>query len=153
MKEYFERGEDMQESFNEVRERLFSKVSSKEIENIETDKEYCYAVGQLVNLFITKNKGKNKPMSLADPIIKAKSNEMIKKKLRAFYNKYNYALESVRDVRFKRLYSMVLEYESENKPEQDWILAGFLRDNLIFIENESMEINHNVAESEGTKNE
>jgi len=153
MKEYFEGGEDMQESFNEVRARLFRKVDSKEDESIETDKEYCYAVGQLVNFFITKNRGQKKPMSLADPIIKAKSNEMIKKKLSTFYNKYNYALDSVKDVRFKKLYSMVLEYENEDKLEQDWILAGFLRDNLIFIKNESTEINNDFSESEGTKNE
>lgn len=139
LKEYFEGGEDMELSFNEVRESLFKKINSKDIMNIESDKEYLYAVGQLVNYFISKSKGKNKPLSLAAPIIKSKNDEIIKKKLKSFYDKYNYDIDSFKDVRFKRLYSMVLEYENVSEINQDWILAGYLRNNMIFTKSESEE--------------
>ena len=77
------------------------------------------------------SKGKNKPQSLLNPFINAKSNEIIKVKLRGLYLKYNYIIEQ-KSKRFNNLYGMIVSYKPSEKVNQDMILAGYLKHNLIY---------------------
>ncbi|NGT54138.1 type I-B CRISPR-associated protein Cas8b/Csh1 [Clostridium perfringens] len=137
LKEYFEGGEEsMADILLSIRKDLRSKVLDNKEDYINSDREYFYAVGQLTSYLLGKSKGKNKPLSLANPIINAKSDKTIKDNLFRLYKKYNYDLDSNKDIRFKRLYSMVLGYEVEGKIQGDLITAGYLSGNIMFEKKE-----------------
>ncbi|WP_415297285.1 type I-B CRISPR-associated protein Cas8b/Csh1 [Clostridium perfringens] len=138
LKEYFEGGEEsMADILWGIRKDLRSKVLDNKEDYINSDREYFFAVGQLTSYLLGKSKGKNKPLSLANPIINAKSDKTIKDNLFRLYKKYNYDLDSNKDIRFKRLYSMVLSYEVEGKIQGDLITAGYLSGNIMFEKKES----------------
>lgn len=131
--EYFSNnGEDtMEKTIKEIVADLKVKLDAKETPEIETDKEYFFAVGQLVQYYISLNKGKNKTHALANPFLNAKTNGVLKEKLVQFFKKYNYAIETW-NPRFKNLYCMILEYEPGNQIEQDLMIAGYLHSCLIY---------------------
>lgn len=133
LKEYFQfkEGESMSDIIMNTKETLRNKISAKDTNYIESDKEYFFAVGQVVSFFISKSKGKKKPLSLANPFINAKNDKFIKEKVKALYRKYNYDME-FKDYRFKNLYSMISGYEVNGKIDSDMIIAGFLHSNLLY---------------------
>lgn len=131
LNKYFQGGEDMADVILNVKENLRNKISTQGDHSIENDQEYFFAVGQLVSFFLSKSKGKKKPLSLANPFINAKKDEMIKDKLQALFKKYNYAIYE-KELRFKRLYSMVMGYEVNNKINDNMIIAGYLHSNLLY---------------------
>lgn len=137
LKEYFEGGEQMADIISQVKEGLKKKISIKDTGCIESDREYFFAVGQLVSFFISRSKGKKKPLSLANPFINAKRDEMIKDKLKALYKKYNYDIENY-SYRFKNLYAMVMGYEPNGKVDDDMIIAGYLHSNLLYEKDEEV---------------
>ena len=120
-----------------IKDTLRNKVFSKDENKIDSDKEYFFAVGQLTSFLLSKSKGKNKPLSLANPIINAKNDEIIKTKLRQLFVKYNYDMDQDKDLRFKNLYSMIIGYEVEDKINTDLIIAGYLNSNLIYEKKEN----------------
>lgn len=128
---YFNGGIDMADIVYDMQLNLKNKINSNDIEEINSDNEYYFAVGQLINYFLSLSKGKNKPQSLLNPFINAKSNEIIKVKLRGLYFKYNYIIEQ-KSKRFNNLYGMIVSYKPSEKVNQDMILAGYLKNNLIY---------------------
>lgn len=128
---YFRGGEDMADSILNVKEKLRNKISIGGDLAIESDKEYFFAVGQLVSFFLSKSKGKKKPLSLANPFINAKKDEMIKEKLKALFKKYNYDIQDY-NFKFKNMYSMVMGYEVNDNINDDMIIAGYLHSNLLY---------------------
>lgn len=130
-KKYFNGGINMADIVYEMQEKLREKINAHNTEQLKTDDEYYYAVGQLINYFLSLSRGKSKPQSLLHPFINAKSNEVIKEKLRTLYKKYSYTIEQ-NSKRFNNLYGMIISYKPEGKINQDMILAGYLRNNLIY---------------------
>lgn len=120
---------------------LRNKINSNDIEKIESDDEFYFATGQLVNYFLSLSKGKNKPQSLLNPFINAKNNQIIKEKLRALYLKYNYIIEQ-KSKRFNNLYGMIVSYNPSGEVNQDMILAGYLKNSLIY-EKDNKEVKSN----------
>lgn len=133
---FFEEEENMADIIKDVKDKLRGKISEKATNSIESDREYFFAVGQLTSYFISKSKGKSKPMSLVNPIISSKTDEKIKLKLSLLFKKYNYDINLDSDLRFKNLYSMILAYKPEGKIESDLIIAGYLNSNLIYEKKE-----------------
>lgn len=133
---FFEEEENMADIIKDVKDKLRRKISEKATNSIESDREYFFAVGQLTSYFISKSKGKSKPMSLVNPIISSKTDEKIKLKLSLLFKKYNYDINLDSDLRFKNLYSMILAYKPEGKIENDLIIAGYLNSNLIYEKKE-----------------
>lgn len=133
-KNYFSGGVDMTEIIYEMQEKLRNKINGDTTGKFESNNEYYYAVGQLVNYFLSLSKGKSKPQSLANPFINAKHDLIIKEKLRALYMKYNYTIEK-NSKRFNNLYGMILAYIPDDKVNQDMIIAGYLRSNLVYEKN------------------
>lgn len=131
LNKYFQGGEEMADSILNVKENLRNKISIGGDSAIENDKEYFFAVGQLVSFFLSKSKGKKKPLSLANPFINAKKDEMIKEKLKALFKKYNYDIQDY-NFKFKNMYSMVMGYEVNDKINDDMIIAGYLHGNLLY---------------------
>lgn len=130
---YFNGGSNMADIIYEIQSNLRRKINSSDIEEISSDKEYYFAIGQLVYylLSLSKSKSKNKIQSLVNPFINSKSNDVLKEKLRILYLKYNYAIEQ-QSKRFNNLYGMILSYEPNEKINQDMILAGYLKSSLIY---------------------
>ena len=135
--EYFNGGINMADTINQVRSDIREKINALETSSISSDKEYYFAVGQLINYLLSMSKSKNKPQSLVNPFINSKNNELIKEKLLALYKKYNYAIEKP-SKRFNNLYSMVLGYEPRGKIDQNMIIAGYLNTSLIYEKNKEV---------------
>ena len=133
---FFEEEENMADIIKDIKDKLRRKISEKATNSIESDREYFFAVGQLTSYFISKSKGKSKPMSLVNPIISSKTDEKIKLKISLLFKKYNYDINLDSDLRFKNLYSMILAYKPEGKIENDLIIAGYLNSNLIYEKKE-----------------
>lgn len=144
LKEYYEGGEEMADVIFDLKNNLRVKISQKNTSYIENDREYFFAVGQLVSYFISRSKGKKKPLSLANPVINAKKDKAIKDKLKALYKKYNYDIES-HNIKFKSLYAMVMSYEIKERIDEDIIIAGYLHSNLLY---ESAQNNKEVKDNE-----
>ncbi|GAA0182519.1 hypothetical protein SH2C18_48860 [Clostridium sediminicola] len=138
LKEYFEGGEEMADIIFKTKDSLRYKISQKNTDFIENDREYFFAVGQLVSFFISRSKGKKKPLSLANPFINAKKDKVIKEKLKALYRKYNYDIESY-NYKFKGLHAMIMSYELDGKIDEDMIIAGYLHSNLLYEKEQGQE--------------
>lgn len=132
--EYFG-GENMEETYQVIRGKLREKINSKEEYDIESDAEFAYAAGQLVNYFISLSKTNEKKHSLANPFFSITDGEMMKKKLNQYFIKYDYAIDKTKAVRFNRLYSMVLHYDMNGKIIQENIIAGYISNSLIYESN------------------
>ncbi|GAB6150018.1 type I-B CRISPR-associated protein Cas8b/Csh1 [Clostridium novyi] len=135
LKKYF-KGEEisMADVLKGVKDSLRKKINIKYDENtpsIENDQEYYFAVGQLTGYFISLNKSKNRPHSLANPVINARNDKRIKDELIKLYKKYNYTIPYVKG-RFENLMAMVKSYEPTGNVQDDLIIAGYLHSNLIF---------------------
>jgi CRISPR-associated protein Csh1 len=139
---YFEGGENMADIIQNLKSNLKNKINSDKTEYLESDSEYFFAVGQLVNFFLSKSKGKKKPHSLANPFMNAKESKLLKEKLMALFKKYNYDIDK-NGKRFNNLYGMIVSYETEGKVNQDMILAGYLHSSLIY---ESSKQEENINE-------
>ena len=132
---YFDRKQIGENTMMEIR-----KINSPQESSIESVDEYYYAVGQLVNYFITLDKSHKKAHSLANPFFTAKNNEVIKQKLRGLFLKYDYTIET-NYVRFNRLYSLVSHFNPLTEVNTDLIIAGYISNSLIY---EKLEKNNEI---------
>lgn len=135
LKDYFEGGIRMADVIEETIKKLRIKINSNNTDKIESDKEYYFAVGQLINYLLSLNKGANKKLSLANSILNSKTDKRIKEELRKLFIKYNHDI-GLSSKRFKNLYSMVASYEPEGKVDQDVLIAGYLHNSLIYEKSE-----------------
>lgn len=133
--EFFKGDKKMADFLYDIQNTLRDKINSKDIEKIDNDKEYFFAIGQEVYYLLSLNKSSKKTQSLANPFINAKNNKVIKEKLRNLYKKYNYIID-YNSKRSDKIYSMILGYETEGKVNQDMIIAGFLSNSLIYEKKE-----------------
>lgn len=137
LKEFFNKGEDdMADILKSIKNELREKINNKKDSYINSDEEYFFSVGQLAYYLLNKSNGKNKPMSMLNPIINGKKDKVIKTKLKQLFKKYNYDLDMNRDLRIKKLYEMIIGYEVEDKINDDLIIAGYLSNNIMFEKKE-----------------
>lgn len=132
MMEYFKGGlENMADVMKEIREKFREKINSKEYLSIESDEEYYYAVGQLINYFISLNKSNKKMHSLFNPFLTIKKDELLKVKLEGLFVKYGYAIKNS-SFRFNNIYAMVTSYLPEGNSKNNYMIAGYISKNLIY---------------------
>jgi len=131
---YFKVGKDMADIMYDLKKSLRVKINSNITDKLDNDKEYYFAVGQLVGYLLSRSKGKNKPHSLANSFINGKNNDDIKERLRKLYSKYSY-YPAINGKRFNNLYAMIVGYMPEGKVNQDLIVGGYLNNNLIYESN------------------
>ena len=134
LEEYFKGGRGMEEKYTDIQNRLRDKINQSGECEIETDEEYFYAVGQLVFYFISLSKAKEKMHSLANPFLTAADNNVIKKRLKQYFMKYNYQLK-FNGYKFNRMYRMVNAYILKNKVQQEYLFGGYIGNNLIYESN------------------
>ena len=80
-----------------------SHIDEKEEWDFESADEYCYAVGQLMNTYLSLSKSANKNLSFINPLLQTTSNEMIKRTVLQMFKKYSYAITDT-DYRIKNLF-------------------------------------------------
>lgn len=130
---YFsERGDEkMGEIISNIRDKVGMKVKSSTVMPIESDGEYYFCVGQLTKYLISQSKAKDITHSLLNPIINARNDKNLKKRLMQMYKKYNYQIKNTYKYT-ERLLAMVLGYEPEDKVDQEKVLLGYACDNVLF---------------------
>lgn len=137
LENYFNNGGNSMEAIMRgIRENLRAAIVNNEELTLNNDKEFSYAVGQLTNYLINKDKNKNKPLSLLNPIINCKNEERLKYKLRNLFKRFNCEINGKINVRFKKLYSLILEYKVEKAIDEDYIIAGYLSNNILYEKRE-----------------
>lgn len=125
----------MADVMKEIRDALRDKINSSEYESINSDEEYYYAVGQLIRYFISLNKSSKKPHSLINTYLNISSNKILKEKIAQLFKKYNYAIEE-KSFRFNNLYKLISAYKPEADINQEYIIAGYISNNLIYEKRE-----------------
>lgn len=136
--EYFKGGCGMADKYADIRNKLRDKINQSGECEIETDEEYCYAVGQLVFYFISLSKSKEKMHSLANPFLTATDDAVIRKRLKQYFMKYNYQLK-YNGYRFNRMYQMVDAYVLDDKVQQEYLFGGYIGNNLIYESSKNKE--------------
>lgn len=137
LSDYFSRGARTMENIvnNDIVQNLRIKINANETGSISDDKEYYFAIGQVVNYFISLNKGSKKTHNLANPFFLATNDEIIKNKLKNMFVRYNYAI-STRSKRFNNLYGMIEKYIPTGNVNKDMMIAGYLSNSLIYEKEE-----------------
>lgn len=132
IQDYFNEGENtMEKKVNDIVELVREKINANDTRYFESEEEYYFGVGQVIMYFVSLSKAGKKTHSLANPFLKEKSGEQLKKKLRDTFHKYNYTIE-VKAKRFNRLFAMIAAYEESEKINEDMLLAGYLSNSLIY---------------------
>lgn len=126
---YFNGGKNMGDIIKDLKSNLKEKLSKEETDTFTSDEEYYFAIGQLASYLLSQSKSKSKPHSLVNPFINTKNNDVIKKRLKNIYLKYNY---NIYGKVVKNIYAMILSYAPVGRVNQDMILAGYLHNNLIY---------------------
>ena len=141
LKDYFlkmkkeQGGDTMADIATKIRTSVKEKIMSKEdLVMPSDDKEYYYAVGQLLSYFIFKSRAGKRMQSMINPVLNAKRDNIIKMRLFQLYKKYNYDI-SIHNYNMKKLYAMILGYKPQNKVNQEMILFGYLDENILLKSN------------------
>lgn len=138
LQDYLNQDTKMEEMMGMVQE-VFKKhmVMHKEEWNFESDSEYYYAVGQLIDYFLSLSKSAKKPLSLANQFLTAKDDSLIKEKLGQMFEKYSYAIDSIVDVRAKNIISHVMLYTPETSVQQQYLIAGLTSNSTFYMKKEN----------------
>ena len=131
--EYFNKQEN---GMKDLRESIRTKINSQQQMKIENDLEYSFAVGQAIAYLQSKSKAKNKTQDFINQFITIKRDDSMKSKLKNLYLHYNYAL-STGKTRFNMLFGMIMEYQSDQKINQNMLIAGYIGENLIYEKGEN----------------
>ena len=134
---YFKIGgkENMGEFLTEVIKGVKTKVKSKEFIPIDSDDEFYYCIGQLAYYLYNQSEAKQKNQNMYNNIINMQNSERIKELLKILYKTYNYKIGN-NDLRFNRLFSMVMGYKTKKRANVDMIICGLLTYNAIYTKKE-----------------
>lgn len=143
---YFEGGKNMADQYRLIEKCLREKMNSEGNHFIESDPEYYFAVGQLTNYYLSKNRSGKPVHSIVNPILNCSNDSQLKELLMRLFKKYNYDIEPRR--RFNTLQSMVLRYQPETEIIGSVpIIAGYLSPSLIY------ESSKNIKSTGGKSND
>ncbi len=135
--DYLNQDTRMEEMMKMIQEEFRKHMGMyKEEWTFGSDEEYYYAVGQLVDYFLSLSKSAKKPLSLANPFLAAKDDVLIKEKLSQMFEKYNYAMDSIVDVRAKNIISHVMLYIPETKVQKQYLIAGLTASSAFYMKKE-----------------
>lgn len=140
LQDYLNHDTRMEEMMRMVQKEFKKHMSMhKEEWDFESDEEYYYAVGQLIDYFLSLSKSAKKPLSLANPFLAAKEDTLIKEKLSQMFEKYSYAMDTVVDVRAKNIINHVMLYTPEKRVQQQYLIAGLTANNAFYMKKENQE--------------
>lgn len=133
LQDYFAGDGRMEETVRMVKQNLKKHLDMYQEEwDFENDEEYYYALGQLVNYFLSLSKAKKTPLSMINAFLNAENNEVVKEKVIQMFQKYSYGIDSRKDARVKNLISHIMLYEPKGKVLKDMMIAGVTGSRIIF---------------------
>lgn len=132
---YFKGGAYMANQYRIIEEELRQKLNHPGSHFIKSDLEYYYAVGQLTNYYLSKNKSTKSFHSIVNPVLNCSKDSQLKGLMIRFFKKYNYDITPNR--RFNTLQSMILKYIPEGSVDSTPLIAGYLSPNLIYETNKN----------------
>ncbi len=131
---YFKGEDHMAEIIKDLRATMKAKIFAKEPVSFSNDDEYFYGIGQLAYYLLSLSKAANKTQSMINPFLNARTDNLVKRRLKQLYMKYNYDM-NLKNLRVKNLITMIWGYKAA-KIDQDMIILGFVDNNLIFTKAE-----------------
>lgn len=134
--DYLKHDGRLEKVMKDARESLMKHIDCKDEWMFDNDLEYYYTVGQIVNTFLSYNRSTKKDMSIVLPVVNAKSDLMIKKRLASMFKKYAYSIQ-IGNVRIKSLFDHVMRYTPTTKNCEYMIMAGMTGTNLVFRKKDS----------------
>lgn len=134
LEDYFNNNREKEELMGTIQEEFKAHIDMQKEDWEFTDREYYYAVGQLVSYFLSLSKSAKKPLSMANQFLNADSDSLIKEKLSQMFIRYDHAIDADRDVRAKNVISHVMTYEPECKKVMQRELIAGLTANSAFYE-------------------
>lgn len=143
-KNYFEGGENMADTIKVLKEKLKEKINNEDTSYIESDREYLFAVGQMVAYLFSKSNTKKQTLSMINPFLNVKKDQIIKQRLMGLFKKYNYDVSNYKKP--KNLYAMIAGYDIEGKIDEDMIIAGYLHSNILYEKKEENKGGENDGE-------
>ena len=134
--DYFDENSRMEEIMIDTRNSLRIHLDCQEDWKFESEREYYYAMGQLIAYYVSKINSQNKPQSLLNPFLTAKSNDVMKRRLRNLHKKVNHAFDSS-GLRVNKLIEKVMEYcPNHATVDQDILIAAYVASPLIYQKKE-----------------
>lgn len=135
-KEQIEMADIVTDLRNNLKEKLLGENPAV---NIDSDREYFYAVGQLAYYFNSLSKTRDKTQALINPIINVKNIQVLRDRLFQLWKKYNYDI-SLAGSRVNRLLALVFGYIPDgNKIQQDIILLGYIDNSIVYVPKKKIE--------------
>lgn len=156
--EYFKGEYDMENNIREIDSKLNEFLSNKDkkinpqeqASYISSIPEFSYVSGQVYRYLMSldKSKSENRNMDLLNPVIRNSFVPNLKSHLLKLFTKYNHSVRES-NLKFQKLFYMINTFESEERFDVDYFLAGYLSRNLIYVSNKkSNEEDGVVNESE-----
>lgn len=124
--------EKIDKAYSNLKNKMFNLSNCNGIENIE---EYSFAMGQLI-YYLSNNsyiKGKNSnKVNFINLFLNIKKNKKLKYELDKIIKMFSLRVDDRKLYKFKILYSYVLEYDTNEVCNPEFMMAGFLYENLCY---------------------
>ena len=124
--------EKIDKAYSNLKNKMFNLSNCNGIENIE---EYSFAMGQLI-YYLSNNsyiKGKNSnKVDFINLFLNIKKNKKLKYELDKIIKMFSLRVDDRKLYKFKILYSYVLEYDTNEVCNPEFMMAGFLYENLCY---------------------
>ncbi len=99
--------------------------------------EYSFIAGQVVYYILSRNKADKKNHDLVEPFLAKHRASDLNKEIKFWFRKYSYDIR-MNFENFNKAFSMVLGYDSDEKINEDIFLAGYLTNNLFYMNREEV---------------
>ncbi len=134
LEDYFNQEQGRTEDMREYEEQLFKHIESEDWDFTD-NKEFYFAVGQLIAYYNSKSKAYKKNLSAVNAFLDAKNIQTIKTKLMVMFRKYSYDI-LVSDRRAKSLITHVMGYTPTGTVDKEMIVTGITANSLIYRKKE-----------------
>lgn len=137
LEDYFNNNNEKEELMGTIQEEFKIHIDMQNEDWEFSDREYYYAVGQLVSYFLSLSKSAKKPLSMANQFLNADSDNLIKEKLCHMFVRYDHAIDLKIDTRAKNVINHILLYEPKcDKVMQRELIAGLTANSAFYEKKE-----------------
>lgn len=139
----------MADVIGKVYESLEAKLQiKKSLATCENEDEFFFLAGQLAYYLLYNSKASQKNFGMAEPILKVRNVEQLKKRIQELFETYSHAI-GFRYKEFKNGLSMFLGFETSQKiagKNKSLLIAGLLANNLFLQSREKDKENTEISD-------
>lgn len=123
--------------FMEFQEQMKEKIGFGGQYNFASDKECLFGIGQVLRYFLNESNMSNKTLSFIQEYLGQKDTERLQKNLVTKVRKYSHKVKIYKNSNLNSLINAIILYTfTDRRAEDEWIIAGFLNDNYIYVKHE-----------------